>query len=459
MRIELKSPLKLNEIKNATGGYCPKELNEVAITHITTDTRELYKGDLFIALRGDKEDGELYCDKAISCGAYTVSRRTHEKGIEVADTSEALLKIAGYYKKERLRNLKFTVGVTGSIGKTTTKNYLYNILKTKFKSFRNEGNYNNLVGMPLTILSCPVDKEVLILEMGMNRRHEIEKMSRVAEPDIGIITSISTSHIGNLGSKEEIAEAKLEILSGMKNGLLLTDYDEPLFKHIKDKYTLSLESYMANCYLRPIKSNFYGSIFDLYPDGECIENLYCEIGAPHNLKNLGYALYAFYLMGATKEEIKAALPHISANDGRYRLIRLGGLTVYDDSYNSSPESVIGAIKHIKLTSKEFSAVIGDILELGDMSESIHRSLGKEVVQLGIKRLYCFGKYSKFLKEGALGAGLKENDIYLNEDTDAPEITVRQILSSIKSDEVLLIKASHALKAYRISENLKKELKK
>ena len=458
MRIKLALPLNLSEVISVVKGRAELIEKDRAIEYITTDTRTLFCDDLFIALNGEFYDGESFAYLAVENGARALSRLQGNGFVTVHDTAEALLQLAKHYKT-KLEKQKFTVAVTGSVGKTTTKNYLKCLFNGKFNTYATEENHNNLIGMPMTILSARKDTEALILEMGMNHRGEIEKMSLVAEPNIAIITNIGSSHIGNLGSREEIAKAKREVLCGIKKGRVILPYDEPLLNDISSKFTVSTESYLADCYLRQITSDGIETVFDLYLEDIVIKNLKAEIGAPHNLYNLGYAISAFYLAGATDEEICEGLIKIGQKDLRYRLFDCGEFKVYDDSYNSSYESIVAALKHIKLMKAPFSAVLGDVLEIGGFSQDYHEKIGESAYLLGCEKLYCFGHFAEDIKLGATNKGMNENLVFVNRDINSPDVTAGHILTNYHKGEIILIKGSHGLKMHRISDILKKELQK
>ena len=227
MRIRLDIPLTLGEIAEACSGVCKEELKGTPVEYLSTDTRELCPEDLFVAIKGEKFDGNDYVGKAIELGAIPLSSVETDVGITVTDSSLSLIGLARLYKS-KLPNLKKVCGITGSIGKSTTKEFAAIIISEHFSVTKSIGNFNNAVGMCLSILSANKNTEVLILEMGMNAHGEISLLSKTAEPDIAVITSVGTSHIGRLGSREEIARAKLEILDGMKEGKLIVPADEAL---------------------------------------------------------------------------------------------------------------------------------------------------------------------------------------------------------------------------------------
>ena len=229
MRIKLTHPMSLQEIALATNGHITSPYQNKIIHFLSTDSRETCKGDLFVALKGNRFDGENYITEIISKDAYHLSAGGMHNGIKTNDTSTALLLLAKHYKT-KFNNLKATIGITGSVGKTTTKEFLKVILSKRYRVHATYKNMNNNVGVPLTVLSMPANTEVLVIEMGMNSPGEISRSSICISPNISIILNVGTSHIGNFGTREKIAKAKLEILDGMDNGTLIVPYGEPLLK-------------------------------------------------------------------------------------------------------------------------------------------------------------------------------------------------------------------------------------
>ncbi len=455
MRIKLSYPLTLSQIAKATGGSVKGLNNDTLVSFVTTDTRATEHGDLYVALTGKSfEEGEFNAE-AISKGAIVMTSKRCDKAILVKDTRDALLSLAAFYKEELL-NLKHTVGITGSVGKSTTKEFLKALLSEKFITHATEKNHNNEIGLPLTILSAPRDCEVLIAEIGSNHYGEIKRLSECLKPDCAIITNIGSAHIGNFGSRECIAKEKCSIRYGMKKELVICEYGEGLVSDFNDKKTVSVEFADADLFLHTVKQSASGSVFDLYYKNLCIKNLELKLGGRHLLNSLGYALLSGLLLGLTEEEIRKGVSKIGEGAIRRRLIRLNDFSLLDDSYNSSLESVCADLILLKMyRGFPMGALIGDILELGAESERIHRELGGILARADIDNLYLFGVYSPFIKEGAISAGMNEKYIHLNSDTSTPEKTAKDILKNHKPSEIILCKASRGVALERITDILKR----
>ena len=392
MRIKLGMPLMLSEIADMVGEEKPALDRE--ITHVSTDTRELFSGDLFIVQSG----GEIYLDDAIKMGAVVLSERNF------------LLEFAGEYIK-KLPYILYRIGITGSVGKTTTKEMLKSILKERFKVHANEGNLNNHIGMPMSILSAPPDTEILIMEMGMNHMGEIKVLSECLRPNIAVITNIGTSHIGNLGSRENISRAKLEILSGMDSGVLFVPYDEPLL------------------------SSQPGAI-----------NVYSESRKAME-RNISMAISVAEYIGITKPD----LSYISTDNIRQKLVFKKNHCFLTDYYNSSYESVLALIESAKEDKQypKHALVIGDILELGEYCRDIHYRVGKLARPCDFEHLFLFGEYAEFIYRGALENGFNKDKIFINSNLDRPDITAEQIKANCDENELILMKASRGVRLERI----------
>ena len=392
MRIKLGMPLMLSEIAGMVGEEKPALDTE--ITHISTDTRELFSGDLFIVQPG----GEIYLDDAIKMGAVVLSERNF------------LLELAGEYIKN-LPYILYRIGITGSVGKTTTKEMLKGILQKRYKVHANEGNFNNHIGMPMSILSAPPDTEILIMEMGMNHIGEIKVLSECLRPNIAVITNVGTSHIGNLGSRENIAQAKLEILSGMDSGVLFVPYDEPLL------------------------SSQPGAI-----------NVYSESRKAME-RNISMAISVAEFIGLHHPELLS----ISTENIRQKMVFKKNHCFLADYYNSSYESVLALIESAREDKQypKHALVLGDILELGEYCRDIHYRVGKLVKPLDFEHLFLLGEYAEFIYRGALENRFNKDKIFINSNLDRPDITAEQIKANCDKDELILMKASRGVRLERI----------
>lgn len=446
MRIRLGVPLKLFEIAEAVDGECTCEKE---IEYISTDTREIEYGDLFVAIGGKNFNGEDFVHEAIRKGAIPLSNGKVYGGIIVSNTKDALLKLADFYKT-KLKKLKYTVGITGSVGKTTTKEFLKVICSTKYKTHATTGNFNNEIGLPLTVLSAPPDTEILILEMGMNHQGEISRLSRAAKPDIAIITNIGTAHIGNLRSRENIAKAKLEILEGMNGGCVIVPKDESLFSNLPSAIYYSVDECLPD--------NLENNRLTILKNGEVLLKVIFPFFQKHLGNCLAPAAIAAEECGLNYDELIRGVSLISNDNIRQSIVFLKNLYFYKDYYNSSYESVraaLASMKELKGYSRK-SILLGDVLELGEHSESIHRKIGEMISPNVFHNLFLFGDSVRFIYEGAKKNGFSPGKIHLNLTCDY-ERSAKQVLDNSIPQEIILIKGSRGMKLERIIEYISKEI--
>ncbi len=443
MRIKLAIPLYLNEISAAINTINLYHSN-VAIEYLTTDSRKLKPGDLFIPLKGKNHDGESFVGDCLQRGGICLTRQKRDNCILIKNAEEALLSLAHYYKK-KLTKLKYTVAITGSVGKTTTKEILKKICSNSYKTHATEDNKNNQLGLPITILSAPCDTELLILEMGMNHSGEISKLSKCSNPDIAIITKIGTAHIGNLGSRENIARAKLEILEGMKDGKLIIPYDEPLLKRVKNAYTFSVKSNRSDVYIYNNEGNLTIGI-----NGICI-NTKTDFQGIASMECLCAAIASANLLGINPANTKNEISKISSNILRQSYISFDKFTVLADYFNASYESVISSLELLAELKgyKVKSALLGSIYELGDKSKEIHFNIGEYAAKLNLDHLFIISEYAKDIFCGALSGGMSKENIFVNEDIQDTKTTAKQIKTHSLNNEIILFKASHAVDLGRV----------
>lgn len=419
------------------------------IHYISTDSRECLNGDLFISLVESPEKAQAHIREASSKGAITLGSGGD---IDVIDAKAALLGIANYYKST-LPRLKYTIAITGSVGKTTTKEFLGEIVRATYKTHVSSGNKNNLIGLPLTILSAPVDTEILVLECGMNHEGEIARLSHCARPDVAVITAVGSAHIGNLGSREAIAKAKCEITAGMPHGgPVICDVDEDLLASLKNRLTFSSINPMADCSVSTLC--VANGEFVLRLPGTKPSAITLSFNAPHLIHNLAAATAAAYAIGMTSDEISAGAIRIDANHMRHRILSCNGYTILDDAYNASLESIKAAFAQLKsLNAARYAAVIGDVLELGEFSYDIHRQIGAIASSKGIEKLFLVGEYSEHIKRGAISEGMNPDDIILLPYADNINKLASTIRANLQHGDALLIKASHACGLWRLADLL------
>ena len=452
MRIKLEYELDIEEIVAATSASNSSITGK--INHICTNSKECCPNDLFFALNGEHYSGDDFLTEAISNGAIPLTSKEGYYGIHVKDAKHALLDLSEYYLS-RFDNLKEIICITGSVGKTTTKEFLYTLLKDSLITYATIKNYNNEIGVPLTVFSAPRQCEVMILEFGTNRTGEIANLSKHIHPTLSIITNIGTSHIGNFGSKEIIAKEKSEILTGMQKPMLITEYGESLLDSITEKQTVSCQSPSADYFLLPIKEDITGSTFDFFCDKGMLTGVRFNIAGRHMLSALALAISAAFSIGLSEKDVESAISKIGYSQIRHSFIKINDYYILDDSYNSSRESVFADIQLLKYyKTNNLSALFGDILELGNNTEKIHREIGAFAYKSGIERLYLFGEHSRFTKIGAMDAGMSPNMIHLNTDVNNPYATAMDIINYHKPGDIILFKASHKINLGRIIEILK-----
>ena len=448
MRIKTELPLTLSMIAE-TLKIRSSLMGEIKA--ITTRAELCKKDDLFIALKGERFDGASFISDARKNGAYILSE-TNEADFKVKSSEKALLDIAAAYKK--IINPKYTVAVTGSVGKTTVKDFTGALLSSKMNTHKTKDNNNNIIGVAYTLLSAPKNTEALICELGMNHKGEIDILSRAAIPDISVITNVGTAHIGNLGTRKEIAEAKLEIENGMQGGKTIVFKEEPLLSSAKNIYTVSYTDSSADLFAEVLRRSLGGTEF--FIKTKSFEKLFfSELYSKHTIDSLIMAIAVCDVIGLDSQAIYDSVKNIGENNLRQRFIFGNGYKIFDDTYNSSPEAVVADLNMLVEFEAKTSALIGDMLELGDDSENLHRYIGAECAKHSLKKLYAFGKYAKYVRDGAVAAGMEKNCIFINEDVTNPELSAKQISDSYDG-ETLLIKASRLIRAERIIEILTKE---
>lgn len=419
---------------------------EGCFTSVCTDTRKIVPGCLFIALRGENFDGNLFAEKAIESGAFCAvtesDRNLGDRQIIVENTRTALLKLAGYYRS--LFNIPF-VGVTGSVGKTTTKEMIHTVLSAKYKTLKNEGNLNNEIGVPLTLFNLDSSHEAAVIEMGMNNFGEISRITAAVRPDAAVISNIGVSHIENLGSREGILKAKLEILEGMKSDapLIFNGDDDMLTKadtgeHPVTFYSISHSScaFMAhNITSTGVETAFTCS----FPGGSVKVRL--PFTGRHNISNALAAVAAGEKFGIPAAEGLEALKNYKTVGMRQKIESKYGITFIEDCYNASPDSQAAAMSVLgSMNCERKIAVVGDMLELGDYSETAHRLVGEYAAQNKIDILFTFGKFSRYAAQCA-----KENGVARVYSFDDKFELRDAVAGELKAGDAVLYKASRGMK--------------
>lgn len=443
--------LTASEIAKATGGRLIYGNADSRITSVSCDSRELEEGSLYIPIKGERFDGHSFicdaCKKGISgylCSDGQINE-TSSFAIMVADTRKALLDLASYYRD--LFTVKL-VGLTGSVGKTTTKEFIASVLQRGLNTLATKGNFNNDIGVPLTLFGLNENHEAAVVEMGMSNFGEIEVLTKCAKPDIAVITNIGTSHIEFLGSQEGILKAKTEIFAGLSpDGKVVLNGDDPYLWSLKgtlcfETYYIGIENKECDFVATDIVSNEYGSLFKC--DGR--EYRINPVGS-HNIYNALVSIAVGSLLGLSYEKIYAGVKAYTPDGIRQNIINTKkGFKLINDCYNSSPQSVKAALGVLEtLSAKRRVAVLGSIGELGDKSEELHREVGRDVASSKADVLITVGEDAKFIANEA-----DNKEVYVFENTkDCADF----LKSFLKKDDAVLVKASRFMKFETISETL------
>jgi UDP-N-acetylmuramoyl-tripeptide--D-alanyl-D-alanine ligase len=447
----------LKEIQGmAKGEELSSEYQSVIVEGVSKDTREDMSGKLYIPIIGENFNGHAFVrDAIVKKGAVASFWQKDQPEpptdlnlIYVDDTIEALQNLASSYRNEIGMKV---VGITGSNGKTTTKDMVTSVLQTTFRVHKTAGNYNNHIGLPLTILSMKEDTEVAVLEMGMSGRGEIELLSQIAKPDAAIITNIGESHLQDLGSREGIAEAKLEIAAGLKaDGKLIINGDEPLLtgkvgaSQNVIKFGLSPEN---NYSAKGVSLKGKGTYFII----EETEYFIPVLGA-HNVTNALASIIVGEQFGVSVENRKKGLETLTITGMRNEVIEApGGWTVINDAYNASPTSMRAALDLLEsLTGyKKKIAVLGDMLELGDLEKSFHHGIGKYVQGKGFDYIFTFGELGMDIAKGAEEVmDPSRVKAFMNKQ----ELT-KELLPLLEPNDVIVVKGSRGMKLEEVVEGI------
>ncbi|TXC81860.1 UDP-N-acetylmuramoyl-tripeptide--D-alanyl-D-alanine ligase [Metabacillus litoralis] len=447
----------LSSVEKMVSGFGLKEEHmNITIEGVTTDSRQVEQGNLFFPLVGDVFNGHEFVDKAINNGAAAIIWNKSEKNppegipvIFVEDTLLALQALANTYIDQL--NTK-VVGITGSNGKTTTKDMVSAVLETTFKVHKTKGNFNNHIGLPLTILSMTEDTEIAILEMGMSGRGEIELLSKLAKPDVAIITNIGEAHLLDLGSRDAIAEAKLEIATGLKDkGLLIYHGDEPLLQEkvksvLKEKVTFG-ETKQNDYFATNIIQELTGTSFKVKD-----EDYFIPVLGKHNVSNALAAFAVAKAFDVKDASIKEGFNSIKVTGMRLELIQSKkGFSIINDAYNASPTSTKAAIsllEDLKGFDKKF-VVLGDMLELGENEKEFHRQVGRSISKDGISYIVTYGKLGEEIAIGAKETHAEEIVHHFND----KQKLIQHLDTLMNKNDVVLIKASRGMKLEEVVEAL------
>lgn len=443
-------PITLKEVAQACGGTLHGD-PELRITSIVTDSRKAVEGSLFAAIKGERADGHRFIPMTVEQGAVCVlcedAPAVDTPYIQVESTLIALKGIAEYYRS--LFSIPF-IGVTGSVGKTSTKELISSVLSQKYNVHKTAGNFNNELGVPLTLFGLEESHEAAVIEMGISGFGEMTRLSKMVRPDISVITNIGCCHLENLGDRDGVLKAKTEMFTYLKeNGTIILCHDD-------DKLATVTE-------YRGIRPIFYGTdpadayyadnikelLLDgvsctLHHDGSAIDVTIPAMGR-HNVLNALCAMAVGKQLGLTDEQIKAGIERFQNVGSRNNIIHTCGMTVIDDCYNANPTSTKAGLNTLSIFTGRKVAVLGDMKELGKDELSLHREVGAYAKEKGIDLLIAVGPLSE-----ATAEGFGEGAVYFSTVEDC----IAEIGGLLKEGDAVLVKASHSMHFEKIVEALK-----
>lgn len=451
--------LTLKEIARVCGGVlrnCGPELEDREVSSVTTDSRKVEKDALFVAIPGARVDGHSFIPQVMEQGALAaLSERelpdVRTPYIQIGSSLQAVKDLAEFY----LQNLSIpVVGITGSVGKTSTKEMIASVLSQRYRTLKTEGNFNNELGLPLTVFRLRETDEIAVLEMGISDFGEMHRLARIARPDTAVLTNIGWCHLENLKDRDGILKAKTEIFDFMKpDGHIVLNGDD-------DKLA-SVESVNG---IRPVRFGLDGN-GEYYADSieplgfrgiRCVLHtpkgeLPVQIPMPgrHMVYNALAGAAVGQIYGLTLEEIRVGIENLKPVAGRFRVIETGTYTVIDDCYNANPVSMQASLNVLKDGPGRRVAVLGDMGELGEQERELHAQVGRFAGECGIDALYCAGPLSKAMAEAAKKVNPELTVLHF----DRREALMEQLLELLQPGDTVLVKASHFMEYGKIVEML------
>jgi len=449
------------EIIEATKGVLVSGSVDTEVLRVSTDSRKIAEGDLFIALEGQRFDGHDYVQAAFEAGASAVlihrdlEAKPEGTVIKVENTLAALRDLAGCYREKF--HIPF-VGITGSVGKTSTKDMVACVLAQEYRVLKTEGNFNNEIGLPLTILNLESYHQAAVIEMGMSGFGEISRLTAITRPDIAIITNIGVSHIEKLGSRQNILKAKMEILEGLKEkGLVILNGDDKLLYGLKDllKFRMVFYGTDENCDYQAYNIHTAGEAGTSFEITIGNEDYKVFVPAPgvHNVYNALAAIAAGLELGIPMNKIVAGIASFVPGNMRMNIINHGGLKIINDAYNASPQSMeaaISVLKDISMGNRRTVAVLGDMLEMGEWAYDAHYNVGRYAALKGIDYIFTVGSHGKAIAKGALESGFDADRLFSFDDN----ASLKSFLEGfVKNGDIVLVKGSRGMKMEEIIHRL------
>ncbi|SMB94316.1 UDP-N-acetylmuramoyl-tripeptide--D-alanyl-D-alanine ligase [Thermanaeromonas toyohensis ToBE] len=452
--------LTLGELCRVLQGELLQGDPNIKVQGVSTDSRQIKSGEVFFALKGERFDGHDFVREALAKGAIAAIVARKIEGmpqgglIIVPDTLKALQDLALYHRRTAFKGE--LIGITGSSGKTTTKNLVARVLEAKFKVLKTPGNFNNEIGLPLTLLNLKPEHQVVVVEMGMRGRGEIASLCQVAQPTVGVITNIGTAHLGRLGSVENIALAKRELLESLPpGGWAVLNGDDPWCRRLAEGLPVRPVFYgfedSATFQARDIRmKGLEGIEFVVrFPEGETKVRL--PVPGKHNVLNSLAALTLGYFLGVEIDSMVEKLLEWPAESMRQEILPgPQGSLIYNDAYNANPESTLAALDVLKELPGRRIAVLGDMLELGEKGPELHQKVGRRAAEVGLSMLVTVGELAREIATGALDSGMSNTRVFsFLHPREAGQFLARHL----QPGDVVLLKGSRAARLEQVLEEL------
>lgn len=454
--------MTLENIEKACGGrYIGTEAEKkTEVLGVVIDSRQVESGYLFVAIPGEKVDGHKFIPDVFAKGAAAVLSEQQLEDpagpyILVESTTKALRDLAEYYRKSL--DIK-VVGITGSVGKTSTKEMIASVLSEKYRVLKTEGNYNNEIGLPLTIFKIRAEHEVAVLEMGISEFGEMHRLATMANPDICVITNIGLCHLENLKTRDGILKAKTESFAHLKkDGIAILNGDddklstirqvgdkEPVFYGMEEKMEYRKDA-KKSVYATGVENlGLYGMQARIHtPEGE--RDVRIPIPGEHNVYNALAATAVGLSLGLSLDQISSGILKAKTIGGRTNLLNTGSMTVIDDCYNANPVSMKASIDVLATAEGRKIAVLGDMGELGENEKKLHYEVGEYLAKKEIDVLFCAGELSEEIAKAAQKES-KTCEVYYFKTRDA---LLEQLLPFLKKGDTVLVKASHFMEYPKI----------
>ena len=449
--------ITLRDAAQWCGGTVEEKYEDVVFDGAGNDTRSLQPGQLFIALQGVR-DGHDYIPAAIAKGAAAVlcSRKVGDyPAILVKDPRTALGDVA----REALKRIGAkVVAVTGSVGKSTTKEMIAAVLSGTFRVSKTPANHNNDIGMPMAILDMPEDTEVAVLEMGMNHFREIAYLSCIAHPDVAVIINVGTAHIEFLGTQQGIRQAKLEILEGMTpQGMLLLNGDDTMLRclDVTPKQRITYFGASEGCDVRALDVSQKGGVLRFTVEaGHRTFPVEMKLEGEHYVADALAAVTVGLKLGVHPDKIRQQLDAFQNMSGRQEIFEAKGCTIINDCYNAGPESMAAALNVLGNRPGRHIAVLGDMLELGDCAQAEHYKIGRIAAEKA-DMVFAFGPHAGRVLDGTITGGMPEN---MGRAFDSREDLITALRRAVKPGDVILFKGSHGMHLEKVLEAFLKEEK-